>query len=98
MSIQSIVITPDPAGSVDFVKASWDGRLFFRNPQPAWIDVLSPSAIAAAASGSDLTFSTFRKNLPLIDPNLFPLPNGGNYTLRLLVPIGRPSRPSFSPP
>jgi hypothetical protein len=89
---QFITITPDPAGSVDFVKSTYDthSKLWFKNPQPAWIDVLSPSVISAAASGSDLLFSTFRKNLPLTDPRSLPLPNGGNYTVRMLLPVGKP--------
>ncbi len=85
----------EPIGdSVDFVRKDYGvDRVYFSHPRPAWISTLLPAAIAEACSGSDFTYSTWRR-FPLRSPDEFTIPsNEGAFLIRVFMPIGG----AFSP-
>ena len=70
---EHVVIEPS-AGSIDFQRKDYDTtQVWFQHPRPAWIATLLPQAISDACSGSDFTYSTWRK-FPLRDPADFTIP------------------------
>ena len=67
---EHIVVEPS-AGSVDFQRKDYDtSQVWFQHPRPQWIANLLPAAISEACSGSDYTYSTFRR-FPLRSPDEF---------------------------
>lgn len=85
---EHIVVEPS-AGSVDFQRKDYDtSQVWFQHPRPQWIANLLPAAISEACSGSDYTYSTFRR-FPLRSPDEFTIPsNEGAYLVRVFMPIG----------
>lgn len=91
---EHIVIEPSGT-SVDFFRKSYDtSKVWYRAERPIWWANLLPDALKAAASGSDLTVSTWR-TFPMSAPDLFTIPRDPNASVRVYCPIGGAFDPSL---
>ena len=85
---EHIVIEPS-GDSVDFLRKDLDtSRVWFQHPRPCWVSTLLPAAIAEACSGSNFTYSTWRR-FPLRSPDEFTIPSNEGAFLILCLHADR---------